>query len=84
MLDGTFVREPLYGALVAALRPDRRVLVNLDHYGVATGAALLAGHETRPAPGAAGLGASGAACISHTFRAYRDRWRSETLSRRQQ
>lgn len=50
VLDGSFVRDPLYGALVAALNPDRRVLVNADQYGTATGAALLASHETRQTP----------------------------------
>ena len=47
ILDGTFVRDPLYGAVVQALRPEARVLVNPDTAGHATGAALLAGHETR-------------------------------------
>ncbi len=50
VLDGAFVREPLYGALVAALLPDRRVIVNRDAAGVATGAALLATHQTRTGP----------------------------------
>lgn len=47
VLDGSFVREPLYGAIIAALRPHRRVLVNLDQFGTIAGAALLATHETR-------------------------------------
>jgi sugar (pentulose or hexulose) kinase len=47
VLDGTFVRDPLYGALVQALRPGARVWVNRDTAGLATGAALLAGHATR-------------------------------------
>ena len=50
VLDGSFVRDPLYGAVIAALRPDRRILVNLDQYGTVAGAALLATHETRSAP----------------------------------
>ncbi len=52
VLDGSFSRDPLYAQLVAALLPDRQVRFNLDAYGVAAGAALLAGHETRrhPAP----------------------------------
>lgn len=49
VLDGTFVRDPLYGAVVQALRPEARVLVNPDTAGHATGAALLAGHEARSA-----------------------------------
>lgn len=52
VLDGNFVVDPLYGALVARLLPERRVLVSRNTTGTATGAALLAGHETRrePAP----------------------------------
>ena len=49
VLDGTFVRDPLYGALVQALRPGAEVLVNPDSAGHASGAALLAGHESRRA-----------------------------------
>ncbi|OJG00142.1 carbohydrate kinase [Pararhizobium antarcticum] len=47
VLDGNFLREPLYAGLVAALRPGRETLYSLDAYGVASGAALLAGHATR-------------------------------------
>ena len=47
VLDGSFLRDPLFAALVAALRPGRKTLYNLESYGVAVGAALLAGHETR-------------------------------------
>ena len=52
VLDGNFVTDPLYGALVAALVPDARVLVSRNTTGTATGAALLASHTTRrrPAP----------------------------------
>ncbi len=52
VLDGSFLRDPLYARLVAALLPGRQVRFNLDTYGVASGAALLAGQRarTRPAP----------------------------------
>lgn len=50
VLDGTFVREPLYGALVQALVPRAGVRVNRGTYGLASGAALLAGHASRQAP----------------------------------
>jgi hypothetical protein len=50
MLDGSFARNPLYPALVAALRPEGRVLFNTDAYGTASGAALLAGHAARSGP----------------------------------
>ena len=53
VLDGSFVREPLYGALVAGAAARARVLVNRDSVGTAAGAALLASHETRAAPRAA-------------------------------
>lgn len=49
ILDGAFVKEPLYAALVAALGRNRRTRFNLDTRGVAAGAALLAGHENRTA-----------------------------------
>jgi sugar (pentulose or hexulose) kinase len=47
LLDGTFVKDPIYPALVGALRPGRRTLFNTDAYGTAAGAALLAGHGAR-------------------------------------
>ncbi|WP_139015718.1 FGGY-family carbohydrate kinase [Ensifer aridi] len=50
VLDGSFLRDPLYAGVVAALLPERQVRFNLDTYGVAAGAALLAGHETRDGP----------------------------------
>ncbi|MCU0911453.1 MAG: FGGY family carbohydrate kinase [Rhodobacteraceae bacterium] len=50
VLDGTFLQEPLYAPLVAALRPGRPTRVSHDPAGVAAGAALLAGHEARTAP----------------------------------
>jgi sugar (pentulose or hexulose) kinase len=50
VLDGSFVRDPLYASLVAALRPGARIVFNLDAYGTAAGSALLADHETRGRP----------------------------------
>jgi len=44
ILDGTFLREPLYASLVGALRPECKTAFNLDSSGVASGAALLATH----------------------------------------
>ncbi len=41
VLDGSFLREPLFAPLVAALRGGGRVLVNDEPYGIAAGAALL-------------------------------------------
>ena len=48
ILDGSFLRDPLYAGLVAALRPKGDTVSNLDTYGVASGTALLASHGTRP------------------------------------
>jgi sugar (pentulose or hexulose) kinase len=47
ILDGTFLQEPLYASLVAALRPGKPTQVSHDPNGVAAGAALLAGHLLR-------------------------------------
>ena len=44
ILDGTFLREPLYASLVGALRPECNTAFNLASSGVASGAALLATH----------------------------------------
>jgi sugar (pentulose or hexulose) kinase len=74
VLDGTFVADPLYPALLAALRPGMPCLFNLHAYGVAAGAALLAGHETRQAPAPLSLDAP-AALDFPGLRDYRARWR---------
>ncbi|OBZ92263.1 carbohydrate kinase [Pararhizobium polonicum] len=55
ILDGSFLRDPLYAALVAALRPQGDTVANLDAYGVAAGTALLASHGIRPARAAIAL-----------------------------
>ncbi len=56
-LDGTYLQDPLYARLVAALRPSAITLENHEGYGVASGAALLCSHETRTGPVALTLGA---------------------------
>lgn len=54
VLDGSFVRDPLYAGLVAAFRrplhPGGETLFNLDSQGTAAGSALLAGHAGRTSP----------------------------------
>lgn len=55
VLDGPFVADPLYGALVAALRPQCSVRTSAEAAGPAAGAALLATHAARTAPVAAAL-----------------------------
>ncbi|MCB1495624.1 MAG: carbohydrate kinase [Bauldia sp.] len=47
VLDGSFAKDPLYPALVSALKPGRKVLFNTDAYGTASGTALLADHPRR-------------------------------------
>jgi sugar (pentulose or hexulose) kinase len=76
VLDGTFLRDPLYATLVAALRPGRETLYNLDTYGIASGAAFLAGHDMRPAPASLSLSRPTAlAGDHHALAAYAEQWR---------
>ena len=76
VLDGTFLREPIYAAMVAALQPERRVRYNLDAYGIASGAALLAGHETRTSPATVELRAPDAlGAVAEPLTIYAARWR---------
>jgi sugar (pentulose or hexulose) kinase len=75
VLDGPFAADPVYPALIAALRPRDHVQVNLHTYGTAAGAALLAGHETRQALAPLTLHAPVALDIAG-LDAYRARWRA--------
>lgn len=50
ILDGTFLQEPLFARVVAALRPGMTTELSRDTAGVAAGAALLAGHTARDRP----------------------------------
>lgn len=81
VLDGPFVRDPLYGAIVAALNPGRRVLVNLDRYGTAVGASLLASHETRRTPAPVAL-QTPTALVRTDLDRYRDVWLERVATRR--
>ncbi|MEP7456534.1 FGGY family carbohydrate kinase [Phyllobacterium sp. SB3] len=47
VLDGSFLRDPLFAGLVAALRPGGKTFYSLENYGVAAGAAMLAGYHGR-------------------------------------
>jgi hypothetical protein len=47
VLDGTFLKEPLFAPVVAALRPNRRTVLSDEPHGVVVGATRLAVHETR-------------------------------------
>lgn len=74
VLDGSFVKDPLYQSLVQALRPGSRVLFNSDAYGAASGAALLADHERRNAPAPVTVTPPQPVVIPG-LAAYRDLWR---------
>jgi sugar (pentulose or hexulose) kinase len=41
VLDGSFLRDPAFAGLVAALRPGQKTLTAPESYGIAAGAALL-------------------------------------------
>ena len=75
VLDGSFVKDPLYASLVAALQPGHRTLFSTDAYGTAAGAALLADHERRRQPVAIDLKEPESLDLPG-LRDYRDRWRS--------
>lgn len=82
ILDGNFVTDPLYGRLVARLMSGSKVLVSRNTTGTATGAAMLASHEsrTRPAPLAIEQpDADGLPDLS----SYRARWRTLTRTMEQ-
>lgn len=82
VLDGNFVRDPLYGRLIASLRPGRRILVNPDTFGTIAGAALLASHETRSGPVRLPLERPGAIDMPG-LAAYAASWRERSHRRRQ-
>jgi len=80
VLDGSFVRDPLYGVLVASLSPGRRTLVSRDGHGTAAGAALLASHETRTGPALLTLEEAAPLALP-ALAGYRARWRELARSR---
>jgi hypothetical protein len=74
VLNGSFVTDPLYPSLVAALRPAQRVLTSAEPYGTGAGAAMLAGHAARRSPETVALDPP--APLRHAGLArHRDRWR---------
>jgi hypothetical protein len=81
ILDGGFVRDPLFARIIATLRPDRRVLVNPRPFGTVAGAALLATHETRSGPAALALEPA-APLDQPDLIDYARAWREQTLARR--
>lgn len=81
VLDGSFVRDPAFAALIAAFRPDADVRFNLDTYGVASGAALLTGHRDRTAPAALALETPAPLALPG-LAAYRAAWRAAAADAR--
>lgn len=79
ILDGNFVKDPLYGGLVAKLLSDRRVLVSHSATGTATGAALLATHETRKAPAPIALETPDITGLPD-LSTYRAQWRAQATA----
>ncbi len=73
VLDGSFVADPLYAALVAALRPGQDVRVNASATGLASGAALLVSHASRTQPVALSLDTPQMLDLP-ALPAYRRRW----------
>lgn len=78
VLDGSFVRDPLYGAAVQRLLPDRRVRVNTDTGGVAAGAAHLV-RRSRDLRAPLRLDTPDIAAIP-SLGTYRQRWRDAIAS----
>ena len=77
VLDGNFLRDPLYAAFVAAMLPGREILFNLDTVGVTSGAALLAGHVHRREPARINLTAPrGLGAFASVLAAYAALWRT--------
>jgi sugar (pentulose or hexulose) kinase len=79
VLDGNFVSDPLYGGLVARLLPRKRVLVSRSTSGTASGAALLATHETRQAPAPLAAEVPDISALPD-LSPYRARWRALTTT----
>ena len=50
VLDGSFLRDPAFAGLVAALRPGQSTLETPESYGIAAGAALLCRRSLGPVP----------------------------------
>lgn len=72
VLDGSFLRDPAFAGLVAALRPGQKTLVAPESYGIAAGAALLC----RP-PGIVPLDLTDARPFAlPNLNAYAARWRA--------
>ena len=45
ILDGSYLRDPVFAKIVAALCGDRKTLCDTEIYGIASGAALLCSYS---------------------------------------
>lgn len=81
VIDGGLTGQPLLPRLVAALRPDLRILVEPAGEGTAAGAALLPGHESRRAPIPLALKAASPLELPD-LAAYRGRWQAAAAAGR--
>jgi sugar (pentulose or hexulose) kinase len=76
VLDGSYLKDPLFAKLVTTLRGSGETLFNLDAYGVATGAALLGSHgTTRARDGLHLQTADTIAAPADLLTSYHRRWR---------
>jgi sugar (pentulose or hexulose) kinase len=75
IIDGAFADDPLFPALLAALRPGQRVAVSNERHGAALGAALLWGWPQRTAPAPLDLRPVVAPRLAG-LAAYERRWRA--------
>jgi sugar (pentulose or hexulose) kinase len=78
VLDGTYLKDPLYARLVAALRPEARTLENHEGDGVASGAALLCSHAKRNEPVALDLSIPAPLDRFPDLKSYAAEWRELT------
>ena len=76
VIDGSFADNPLFCALLAALRPGQPVAVSPEREGTALGAGLLWGWAERQAPVAIELRPVEPLTMAG-LEAYADRWRAE-------
>ena len=79
VLDGSFLKDPLYPALVSAMS-GRNVSANLDNDGVTAGAALLVGHLSRTSPAPLMLQPAPEFQGADVLRTYFNQWRERARS----
>jgi L-fuculokinase len=68
-IEGPLATNPLFGPILAAFRPEQRVLRSSDHAGTLGGALVLVGSESRP-----GSDEAAAPIEDKRLERYRERW----------